>query len=215
MKPKWLLLSLVLVSVAGAGADCVLVISHRSGRPVASCSAWGRGLARRAPMMHATAGFRATSATCPRRSSFRAPLLAFWSAHRFCPTSSCSMAGVPPFCFAVVLVWFGSSPGRFGERMVPSSFFPTRRHPATARLPIRCRGRSCGSDRTMIGSYVLGFGSYWLVGLSVAWLAPYPQMALGYDGKTVGWIISAMHAALSRPSYLRYRIFPNGHCAGG
>ncbi len=50
-------------------------------------------------------------------------------------------------------------------------------------------------DRTMIGSYVLGFGSYWLVGLSVAWLAPYLQMALGYDGKTVGWIISAMHAA--------------------
>ena len=49
-------------------------------------------------------------------------------------------------------------------------------------------------DRTMIGSYVLGFGSYWVVGLSIAWMAPYLQQGMGYDAKSVGWMISAITA---------------------
>jgi MFS family permease len=49
-------------------------------------------------------------------------------------------------------------------------------------------------DRTMLGSYALGFGSYWVVGLSIAWMAPYLQQGLGYDARSVGWIISAMTA---------------------
>src|SRR5262249_12834282 len=49
-------------------------------------------------------------------------------------------------------------------------------------------------DRTMLGSYVLGFGPYWIVGLSIAWMAPYLQQGLGYDARTVGWMISAMTA---------------------
>jgi MFS family permease len=49
-------------------------------------------------------------------------------------------------------------------------------------------------DRTMIGSYVLGFGSYWVVGLSIAWMAPYLQQGMGYDAKSIGWMISAITA---------------------
>lgn len=49
-------------------------------------------------------------------------------------------------------------------------------------------------DRTMIGSYVLGFGSYWVVGLSIAWMAPYLQQGMGYEAKSIGWMISAITA---------------------
>jgi MFS family permease len=49
-------------------------------------------------------------------------------------------------------------------------------------------------DRTMIGSYVLGFGSYWVVGLSIAWMAPYLQQGMGYEAKSIGWTISAITA---------------------
>jgi len=49
-------------------------------------------------------------------------------------------------------------------------------------------------DRTMVGSYVVGFGSYWMVGLSIAWMAPFLQMGLGYDSRVVGWMVSAMTA---------------------
>jgi MFS family permease len=49
-------------------------------------------------------------------------------------------------------------------------------------------------DRTMIGNYIVGFGSYWIIGLSIAWMAPYLQQGLGYDGKAIGWMISAMTA---------------------
>jgi MFS family permease len=49
-------------------------------------------------------------------------------------------------------------------------------------------------DRTMIGSYILGFASYWVIGLSIAWMAPYLQQGMGYDAKSVGWTISAITA---------------------
>ncbi|WP_370143409.1 MFS transporter [Bradyrhizobium elkanii] len=69
-------------------------------------------------------------------------------------------------------------------------------------------------DRTMIGNYVLGFSSYWIVGVTVAWQAPYLQMGLGYDGKVVGWLIAAMTAAqpfvLLTISYLSERALGNG-----
>lgn len=69
-------------------------------------------------------------------------------------------------------------------------------------------------DRTMIGNYVLGFGSYWIVGLSIAWMAPYLQQGLGYDGKTIGWMISAMTAGqppiILSISYLSERMLRSG-----
>lgn len=54
--------------------------------------------------------------------------------------------------------------------------------------------KSLWFDRTMLGSYVLGFGSYWVVGLSIAWMAPYLQQGMGYEAKVVGWVISAITA---------------------
>lgn len=54
--------------------------------------------------------------------------------------------------------------------------------------------KSLWFDRTMLGSYVLGFGSYWVVGLSIAWMAPYLQQGMGYEAKAVGWMISAITA---------------------
>ena len=50
-------------------------------------------------------------------------------------------------------------------------------------------------DRTMVGNYLLGFGSYWVVGLSIAWLAPYLRLGLGYDARLTGWVISLIAAA--------------------
>jgi MFS family permease len=60
--------------------------------------------------------------------------------------------------------------------------------------PARVPWSSLWFDRTMIGSYIVGFGSYWMVGLSIAWLAPFLQTGLGYDARAVGWVVSAMHA---------------------
>jgi len=69
-------------------------------------------------------------------------------------------------------------------------------------------------DRTMIGNYVLGFGSYWMVGLSVAWLAPYLRLGLNYDATATGWLISVM-AATQPPiilsiSYVSQRMLRSG-----
>jgi MFS family permease len=61
---------------------------------------------------------------------------------------------------------------------------------ARARVP----WSSLWADRTMIGSYIVGFGSYWMIGLSIAWMAPFLQMGLGYDARVVGWMVSAMTA---------------------
>ena len=65
---------------------------------------------------------------------------------------------------------------------------------ATGATQARVPWVSLWFDRTMIGSYIVGFGSYWMVGLSIAWMAPFLQMGLGYDARSVGWVVSAMTA---------------------
>jgi len=65
---------------------------------------------------------------------------------------------------------------------------------AADAAPARVPWSSLWFDRTMIGSYIMGFGSYWMVGLSIAWLAPFLQMGLGYNARDVGWMVSAMTA---------------------
>jgi MFS family permease len=65
---------------------------------------------------------------------------------------------------------------------------------ATGAAQARVPWMSLWFDRTMIGSYIVGFGSYWMIGLSIAWMAPFLQMGLGYSARDVGWVVSAMTA---------------------
>lgn len=51
------------------------------------------------------------------------------------------------------------------------------------------------TDPTIVGCLVVGFASYWIAGLSVSWLSPYLQLALGYDARTAGWLVSLIVGA--------------------
>ena len=78
----------------------------------------------------------------------------------------------------------------FGANGPISVHAPGAAGAARARVP----WSSLWFDRTMIGNYIVGFGSYWMIGLSIAWMAPFLQMGLGYDARDVGWMVSAMTA---------------------
>jgi MFS family permease len=70
------------------------------------------------------------------------------------------------------------------------------------------------TDPTMLGCLLVGFASYWLAGLSIAWLAPYLQLALGYDAKTAGWLVSLVVGAqppfILLLSYVSHRLLRGG-----
>jgi MFS family permease len=51
------------------------------------------------------------------------------------------------------------------------------------------------TDRTVIASFVVATCAYWLVGLSITWLAPYLQMGLGYTARDTGWLVSVILGA--------------------
>jgi MFS family permease len=51
------------------------------------------------------------------------------------------------------------------------------------------------ADRTVVGSFMVATCAYWLVGLSVTWLAPYLQMGLGYTARDTGWLVSVILGA--------------------
>lgn len=88
---------------------------------------------------------------------------------------------------------------------------PATEAPAIARVPWAI----FWLDSTMIGCLLVGFASYWLAGLSVSWLAPYLQLALGYDARTAGWLVSAIVGAqppvILLLSYVSHRLLRAGH----
>jgi MFS family permease len=51
------------------------------------------------------------------------------------------------------------------------------------------------TDLTVISSVAVATCAYWMVGLSITWLAPYLQMGLGYTARDTGWLISIILGA--------------------
>jgi MFS family permease len=51
------------------------------------------------------------------------------------------------------------------------------------------------ADRTIVASVAVATCAYWMVGLSITWLAPYLQMGLGYTARDTGWLVSAILGA--------------------
>ena len=87
------------------------------------------------------------------------------------------------FCFIICVVWlilwliFGAD-GPLVGRKESEATGPT--------IP----WRKFWSDRTVIANIILATCCYWLVGISITWLAPYLQLGLGYSGKETGWLVS-------------------------
>jgi MFS family permease len=57
------------------------------------------------------------------------------------------------------------------------------------------RWRAFWTDRTVVASVAVAACAYWMVGLSITWLAPYLQMGLGYTARDTGWLVSAILGA--------------------
>lgn len=51
------------------------------------------------------------------------------------------------------------------------------------------------TDRTVVASVGVATCAYWMVGLSVIWLAPYLRMGLGYSASDTGWLVSGILGA--------------------
>jgi MFS family permease len=56
----------------------------------------------------------------------------------------------------------------------------------------RVNWKTFWTDRTVIASIAVATCAYWMVGLSITWLAPYLQMGLGYTARDTGWLVSAI-----------------------
>lgn len=84
--------------------------------------------------------------------------------------------------FAWLILWllFGAS----GPRDKTGAPVASRSHPA----------RSVWLDRTILASIVTGFCAYWVVGFTVAWLAPMIRLGMGFDARQTGWVMSAISA---------------------
>lgn len=52
-------------------------------------------------------------------------------------------------------------------------------------------------DPSVYGSFILGVCSDWVVGFSVAWLAPFLSLQLGYTRVQTGWLFSLIFLALA------------------
>lgn len=48
------------------------------------------------------------------------------------------------------------------------------------------------ADPTVVATLVVATCSYWVLGLSIAWLAPYLQLGLGYSPQRTGWLVSVI-----------------------
>jgi MFS family permease len=55
--------------------------------------------------------------------------------------------------------------------------------------------RDLWTDQTVIGNVVAGLCAYWVIGFSVAWLAPFVRESLGFDAQKTGWILSLSYLA--------------------
>jgi len=51
-------------------------------------------------------------------------------------------------------------------------------------------GRDLWTDQTVIGVVVAGLCAYWVIGFSVAWLAPFVRESLGFSVQKTGWVLS-------------------------
>lgn len=48
------------------------------------------------------------------------------------------------------------------------------------------------TDPTVIATLAVATSSYWILGLSITWLAPYLQLGLGYSQRDTGWLVSVI-----------------------
>jgi hypothetical protein len=48
------------------------------------------------------------------------------------------------------------------------------------------------ADPAVAANLVVASASYWMTGLSLAWLAPYLQLGLGYSARDTGWLVSVI-----------------------
>ena len=69
----------------------------------------------------------------------------------------------------------------------------------------RVNWKTFWTDRTIVASIAVATCAYWMVGLSITWLAPYLQMGLGYTARETGWLVSAILGAQILVA-IRYRL---------
>lgn len=55
--------------------------------------------------------------------------------------------------------------------------------------------RDLWRDQTVIGNVIAGLCAYWVIGFSVAWLAPFVRETLGFEAQKTGWILSLSYLA--------------------
>lgn len=48
------------------------------------------------------------------------------------------------------------------------------------------------TDPTVVATLAVATSSYWILGLSITWLAPYLQLGLGYSQSDTGWLVSVI-----------------------
>jgi MFS family permease len=99
---------------------------------------------------------------------------------------ACGVAG-----FAMLVLWlcFGKDgPGH----AVNVAGAPMAKHSA-----VMIAQRNIWTDRTVIGNFLVGFAAYWVVGFTVAWLAPFVRSALGLGTMASGWLPSLVYLAFA------------------
>ncbi len=112
-------------------------------------------------------------------------------------------AGVIGAAWLVAWLLLGADGPLTGKQVSPAA-------PAEVRVP----WGQFWSDKTVIANLILASSCYWMIGLSITWLAPYLQLGLGYSARDTGWLVSViLGAQVVGPvaiSYVSHRMLLSG-----